>query len=1676
MSLKNTPMGSGRTRFLSRSFITLAVLFFTGFFYVPTFGQSPVFSTETIGSTNVAATTTLANHETNNGFLNTALTMTQGGVALPADIRATSTSTGYTGASAGNNLFFTGTAGSYGFAIEGINASAYTSLSLQFGWRKESGTALPTLALDYWNGTTYVNIPFTFTQAATAATGWYLSPAIAIPAAGQINGLRLRWTKSGTVSCRLDDIALTGILPVPTVNVAGGTFSKFYANDGSSSEAQLVSVSGNNLTDPITVGPTTGYEFSTASAGPYSASLSLTPSSGTVSSTFVYTRLAVNAVGNYTGTVSFSSTGAPTVNRSTNGQVYSNGTAFTPGNIVTLRVGESTGSALTTAAAPVFIDEYTTNGAFVQSVPMPFKSAAGQRKFSINGTSTTEGFLNLSPDGQYLSFGGYDAIPGLASVSTTSAAGVNRVIARVTQNGIINTSTVISDGHDGGSIRSACTVDGNAFWTGGAGTGGGNRYVALGSTGSSTLVSNSPANTRGSAIYNSQLFTSSQSGVNIGINTVGTGLPTTTGNTATILSGTASNVDLTNPQGFVFSDIDGNGTPDVLYAADGNLGIVKFSNAGGTWTKRGSLPNPAGRASAGLGVQLVGTDRILFICLGTATTPATEIYKFVDNSVATANIASSGTDIITACGSPIITSPSATAVLFKGVSFAPVNVPTPTVTHTFSTPNANLPQGSPNRALYRIQVDIADGNALLTGVTAQTNGLYSSTDFTNFRLILSTDATLDGGDPVLSTISSSTGPGQTLAFTGLGQNLPVGTTRYLFITGSVSGCANVGSTFGINLVPLSSITYSNASTVKLGTPEASSTMSTVAGNLDDVISPSAVSSQPTVPVSWTNPACFTQIMIVAHTASITGTPSGTYSGNTNYLAAPAFPGGGRVVYTGTASPAVISGLTLNQLHYFKIFVRFGSNYSPGVEVTATPTLVNIYSRGSGQSHTAAIWSLSPTGAPQTLAAIGGMSTSRGLVIQSGDAVQLSSSGGAVVCRELIVENGATFTATGSTTSDNKFLYLYGDVTNNGTIGTGSTYNPICFGLEGTTIRFKGNGTTDVGRMRKNTNTQQTTVFFDRSVQVRFTGGAGIYSNIDNSILNLAVLAGATLTITDEFGDLALDGFDGAAAGNRAGSLYVDGNLYVGGTLYAKNNNAVAGYGCTVTADAGSYVQLGGLIANTASGMGTNINLSSTSKVEVFKSMAVEGGDVASNGAITLKSTSSTTARVANSAGTISGNITAERHVPTGGWHLMGTALAGQTIQDWNDDMLTQGPMPGVHTPNPGSNTSMIFAYDESNTTNLLSEINGWFVPTTSSIEQGKGYRVWTPAGSVLDNKGSYAMNPGPISLQNTGTTAYSGWNLVLNPHLCPVTFAGLQFGPNVQNTVVQWNSFQKRYEYTGTLGSLTGVTLNNGVSPIASGQAFFVKCTAPSTITIPQTAKAISGGTFLRTAIQPPTALEFRIKNLNSELDATLFQFMEDSEDGYDTRYDAAKMVNPDLNLYTIANSDKLAINAMPFSPEQTVVPIGFTTVLSGLHKFQFEDLSVLNVATQVYLKDNYESTLTQVESFGDYSFECQPGTYDDRFELIFTNSTTDVEKIKAAMSNFVVSPNPAVGDKIQVKVKDGSDRVELTLVDLLGREVFARSFAAGESIQFTKPQISGQYLIKVKTQTSLHTKSVIVK
>ncbi len=92
-------------------------------------------------------------------------------------------------------------------------------------------------------------------------------------------------------------------------------------------------------------------------------------------------------------------------------------------------------------------------------------------------------------------------------------------------------------------------------------------------------------------------------------------------------------------------------------------------------------------------------------------------------------------------------------------------------------------------------------------------------------------------------------------------------------------------------------------------------------------------------ISWTNSACYDEVMIVAKLgSSVSGTPTGNGSAYTDNLVfgnGTAF-GGGNVMYKGSASSQTITGLTNGSTYFIKVFTRKGTTWSNGVEVSVVP--------------------------------------------------------------------------------------------------------------------------------------------------------------------------------------------------------------------------------------------------------------------------------------------------------------------------------------------------------------------------------------------------------------------------------------------------------------------------------------------------------------------------------------------------------------------------------------------------------------------------------------------------------------------------------------------------------------------------------------------------------------------
>jgi hypothetical protein len=272
-------------------------------------------------------------------------------------------------------------------------------------------------------------------------------------------------------------------------------------------------------------------------------------------------------------------------------------------------------------------------------------------RLTNSGSATSEGALLNSVDGQSITIGGYDAAAGTTGVVGSSA---QRVVGKVDFGGNV-AYTTFNDAYLANNIRSAITTDGSNYWmTGTASTSGGVRHGTTGPA--STQVASVPTNTRVVGIYNGDLYFTSQTtsgGTFTGLSKI-SGLPTSSGNTATLMINTGSSA---SAYGFYFADANTVYIADDRASASG--GIQKWSFDGSAWSLAYTL---------GTGVTNIGARGLAGETIGGVTT----LYAITAESAANRLISLTDTGV----GSAATTLSTAGAnTVYRGVALTPVPEP-----------------------------------------------------------------------------------------------------------------------------------------------------------------------------------------------------------------------------------------------------------------------------------------------------------------------------------------------------------------------------------------------------------------------------------------------------------------------------------------------------------------------------------------------------------------------------------------------------------------------------------------------------------------------------------------------------------------------------------------------------------------------------------------------------------------------------------------------------------------------------------------------------------------------------------------------------------------------------------------------------------------------------------------
>jgi len=340
-------------------------------------------------------------------------------------------------------------------------------------------------------------------------------------------------------------------------------------------------------------------------------------------------------------------------------------TSFTPGDLVIYQVGgtDSTSYAVTLVDYAVTgITSASPSGFSVTFPTTPGTPGSGLNQALVeSGSATYDGELTLSTDGHHLIATGYDDSTGVTKL--TSAFPVPRTIGVVDSAGDIDTTTALTDANSEGTaktpnnFRSAASNDGKEFWAGGDG---GVEYTT---DGASTATQLAAATIHQTGLVGGQLYATT-TGTGLPIVTVGTGEPTTAGQTLSALPGVAADGLSTKTTSYAFVTLGTGPGPDTIYIADTTSNVVdKLSLVSGSWVEKGSVPivDPTGLVAepsptgGGENVYVTGAP------VGSANTFNTVLYGLTDTSGAGGTLSATPTSMAT----------SPTGTTWKGIAFAP---------------------------------------------------------------------------------------------------------------------------------------------------------------------------------------------------------------------------------------------------------------------------------------------------------------------------------------------------------------------------------------------------------------------------------------------------------------------------------------------------------------------------------------------------------------------------------------------------------------------------------------------------------------------------------------------------------------------------------------------------------------------------------------------------------------------------------------------------------------------------------------------------------------------------------------------------------------------------------------------------------------------------------------------
>ena len=490
------------------------------------------------------------------------------------------------------------------------------------------------------------------------------------------------------------------------------------------------------------------------------------------------------------------------------------------------------------------------------------------------------------------------------------------------------------------------------------------------------------------------------------------------------------------------------------------------------------------------------------------------------------------------------------------------------------------------------------------------------------------------------------------------------------------------------------------------------------------------------------------------------------------------------------------------------------------------------------------------------------------------------------------------------------------------------------------------------------------------------------------------------------------------------------------------------------------------------------SLTLNNQVLSIQGVLTASGPLNTNGNLVLLSTAAQTALISGAGtGTITGNVTMQRYLPSGfGYKYFGSPFQSATVAEFADEIDLSASFP------------TFYRYDE----NLGS--TGWVNYTSASgtLTPLVGYagNLGVSAAAKTVSVSGVVNNGvmGPLTLYNHNRTYSAGFNLVGNPYPSPIDWnaASGWTKTNIDNALYYFNNGIAD-QYTGTYSTYINGVSSDGIANniIPSMQGFFVHV---SNGAFPVTAqfgmnnnvrvnnlspvfhKGISSET---RALLRLTAAFDKEGALNDPL---VIYFDDESTMGFDSDHDALKLINTDFgvpNIYVpLSGGARLSIMAIPEPKDSiTVIPLGLKTLTDGWIILKTSSVERIPSSEKIYLYDARTKIYRNLLVNPEFRFFMLAGDCEDRFSIVFSQSELkfgsgyDGEFLVYSSGSMIFAyANLAAGET-----------GELSVFNMLGQQIWQQKITQSMVHEIDLNQGKGVYIVEFSSSRGKQSKKVLI-